>query len=178
MQTDTYRASTPGDYFCMNDNCAHEWANPNFWSQEQPVDLQARMQQDGLNPPETFGHQASAQYADMLSQWLQDLDPKPSATPHHDSEANIAYQPPVSPSNDPPYWPAGHVPDWADPMAEGRTASEELPAEETTDGDWLSEQTDRLIEGDLTPEQYDAELDAYEASQRLPQAPWLERLVD
>jgi hypothetical protein len=144
---------------------------------------------EGHGPDWNFIHSSNdedpVEYAVALKQWLdgiQPQDPAPAPTPHHETIADIAPGAPQQPAYAPPYWPAGHVPDWADPTAEGVTASrpkpEPDPEEETTTGGWLHDESERLIEREISPQEYDEALDEHVAQALKPKrGRWLSRLL-
>jgi hypothetical protein len=172
-------------------------ADPNLHQQGSYVDddwtlddqIPGVQTDESQGPDWNFIHSGSTddpdEYSDMLKQWLNGIQPQEplaAPTPHHETIADLAPGAPVQPAHAPPYWPAGHVPDWADPASEGVTASRPIPApenpdDETTTGGWLHA-NERLIEHEISPQQYDDALDEYVATALEPKrGRWLKRLL-
>lgn len=146
---------------------------------------------EGHGPDWNFIHSSADdqpdldEYSDMLKQWLDGLQPQeplPAPTPHHETIADLAPGAPQQPAHAPPYWPAGQVPDWAAPTTASLRASRprpepEQPNDETTTGGWLHDESERLIEREITPQEYDEALDEHVAQALEPKrGGWLSRL--
>jgi hypothetical protein len=118
----------------MADSNLHSFkADEPDWTLD-PVMPQSTQIDEGEGPDYNFIMHGSVEdpdeYSEMLKQWLdgvQPQDPAPPPTPHHETIADLAPGAPQQPAHAPPYWPPGHVPDWAEPSSAGVTAASPKP---------------------------------------------------